>query len=110
MDNYEKDLIRLRKSKEFLIREHHQLYEDYVRVISNYEVVNSELTESLEALKEHQASWQVKEQEYIDRANASAEDQLQMAIQIKHLERELNLYEKGKKKPPTTRKKKEVDE
>jgi len=99
MDNYEKDLIRLRKTKEFLLKEHTELYQNYVRVIANNDLVNAELTESLTAFKEHQSQWQIKEQEYIDRANASAAEQLEMAIQIKHLTRELGLYEKGKKKP-----------
>ena len=108
MDNYEKDLIRLRKTKEFLLKEHTELYQNYVRVIANNDLVNAELTESLTALKEHQSQWQIKEQEYIDRANASAAEQLEMAIQIKHLTRELGLYEKGKKKPtrkPATKRK-----
>lgn len=103
----------MRKTKEFLLAEHSQLYANYVRVTAQLELKNAELTESIGVLEEKQKEWNAKEQEYIDRANSVAAEQMEMAIQIKHLTRELNLYEKGKKKPPrstNTRKKANVSE
>jgi len=105
LDNYEKDLIRLRKAREFLLAEHNQLYADYVKLAAQLEVKNAELTESINLVEQKQKEWNEKEQEYIDRANSVAAEQMEMAIQIKHLNRELGLYEKGKKKPPRQAKK-----
>jgi len=105
LDNYEKDLIRLRKAKEFLLAEHNQLYANFVRVTAQLELKNAELTESINLVEQKQKEWNAKEQEYIDRANSVAAEQMALVIQIKHLNRELGLYEKGKKKPPRQTKK-----
>ena len=108
IEEYEKDLVRLREQKKLLVKDYRELYDTYVMVCGNMAVQSAELTECLSVLEAQRAEWNVIDQEYNDRINGMAAEQMEMAIKIKHLERELNLYEKGKKKPP--RKKKEVDE
>ena len=108
IENEEKELIRLRDIREFLMREHTDLYGLYVQRVGMLAEKNAELTESYAELVRQNKSWELQDQEYNDRINKMAAEQLEMAIKIKHLERELNLYEKGKKKTP--RKKKVEDE
>jgi septal ring factor EnvC (AmiA/AmiB activator) len=108
IENEEKELIRLRTIREFLMAGYAELYGLYVQRVGMLAEKNAELTESYEELARQQKTWEVQDQEYNDRINKMSAEQLEMAIKIKHLDRELNLHEKGKKKLP--RKKKEVDE
>lgn len=102
----DKDLFLSRRKREFLQKQYFELYEKYVIAIASLDLKDKEITEANENLEKEGKKFSQQESDLLNEINRMAAEHMELAIKNKHLERELESWQKGKKTVKPARRKK----
>ena len=94
----DKDLFLAQRKREFLQQQYFNLYENYVVLVASLDFKDAELTEAKEKMEALGKEFSDRESDLLTEINRISQEYMELAIKNKHLERELNAWEKGKKK------------